>query len=279
MKISIITINYNNASGLERTVESIKAQKNKLFEYIVVDGESTDGSVEIINNHSNLINFIISEKDNGIYEAMNKGLRLATGAYCLFLNSGDWLVDENVVDYINYTIDDSCDIYYSDLLVSNCNKRHTIRYPKVLTVDYFLNNTISHQNSLIRTDLLRSVGGYLEQYRIVSDWYFYLHVANSKMGSFKHIDRPIAYYYHEGMSNRVENNQIKEKEHVACIELEFGILAKSILELIMYRSSIYGELSNTYNRPKSLEFVLRGYRYFARRFPCLTKKKSVSYIS
>jgi len=114
MKLSIITINYNNASGLRKTVESVLSQSTHDFEYIVVDGGSTDGSVEYLESQNSELktqNFsFISEKDNGIYNAMNKGIRMAQGEYLHFLNSGDWLADEKVVENMLKTLPD-CDIY------------------------------------------------------------------------------------------------------------------------------------------------------------------------
>ena len=101
MKLSIITINYNNAEGLRKTIESVLNQTSKEFEYIVIDGASADGSLETIQTFklSNLQTFkSISEPDSGIYNAMNKGIRMAQGEYIHFLNSGDWLVDERVVE-------------------------------------------------------------------------------------------------------------------------------------------------------------------------------------
>ena len=89
MKYSIITINYNNRDGLEMTINSVLEQTYKDFEYIIIDGGSTDGSLEVIKKHAAQIDYWVSEPDNGIYNAMNKGIRKATGDYLNFMNSGD----------------------------------------------------------------------------------------------------------------------------------------------------------------------------------------------
>lgn len=99
MKLSIITINYNNREGLRKTIESVVAQTTREFEYIVIDGGSTDGSVDVIKEFSDYIDYWVSEPDKGIYNAMNKGVKVAHGDYCQFLNSGDWLYDSNVEIY------------------------------------------------------------------------------------------------------------------------------------------------------------------------------------
>src|SRR5690349_12935935 len=90
-KLSIITVNLNNRAGLEKTILSVKRQTNRDFEYIVVDGASTDGSAELIKLHGDVISKSLSEKDAGIYDAMNKGIQMASGDYLQFLNSGDTL--------------------------------------------------------------------------------------------------------------------------------------------------------------------------------------------
>ena len=89
MKYSIITVNYNNKNGLEMTIKSVLGQTCKDFEYIIIDGGSTDGSVEVIKKYASRIDYWVSEPDKGVYNAMNKGIRKATGDYLNFMNSGD----------------------------------------------------------------------------------------------------------------------------------------------------------------------------------------------
>ena len=106
-KLSIITINRNNAAGLRKTIESVVSQTYTDFEYIIIDGASTDGSVEVIKEYAEATLpcgeglgerlYWVSEPDKGIYNAMNKGILKAQGEYLLFLNSGDWLVDKDVI--------------------------------------------------------------------------------------------------------------------------------------------------------------------------------------
>ena len=94
MRFSVITINYNNREGLNKTIKSVLCQSINDYEYIIIDGGSTDGSVDIINNNANFITYWVSEKDNGIYHAMNKGVAHAHGEYCIFMNSGDIFYNE-----------------------------------------------------------------------------------------------------------------------------------------------------------------------------------------
>ena len=91
--ISIITVNLNNLVGLKKTVNSVIEQKFTSYEFLVIDGESLDGSKEYLEEQKHRINLVVSEPDAGIYNARNKGIYASKGNYCLFLNSGDWLVD------------------------------------------------------------------------------------------------------------------------------------------------------------------------------------------
>ena len=99
-KLSIITVNRNNAGGLKKTIDSVTAQTYTGFEFIIIDGASEDDSPRIIREHAGRLSYWISEPDNGTYDAMNKGIRAATGEYCLFLNSGDFLIHPGVLEEI-----------------------------------------------------------------------------------------------------------------------------------------------------------------------------------
>ena len=111
--ISIITINYNNASGLEKTIRSVVEQTYNEYEYIIIDGASLDKSKEVIQEYQRYIDFWCSEKDSGIYNAMNKGIQKASGEYLLFLNSGDVLHNSAVLAAIHGFLSVQ-DILYGD---------------------------------------------------------------------------------------------------------------------------------------------------------------------
>ena len=98
MKLSIITINFNDREGLDKTIQSVINQAYKEFEYIVIDGASTDGSVDVIKKYADKLTHWVSEPDSGIYNAMNKGTQMASGEYCLYLNSGDFLAEDDVLE-------------------------------------------------------------------------------------------------------------------------------------------------------------------------------------
>lgn len=173
IKLSIITVNYNNCSGLHKTLVSVQKQTARdSFEFIIVDGKSTDGSLELINEYDTLlIDKWISESDNGIYEAMNKGISIAEGEYLLFLNSGDWLYNDFVIE--------SCLPYFkADIVYGNAwfkkGKREWVeKYPSKLSFYFFYQYTLNHQSTFIKASLFNDYGMYREDLKINSDWEFF----------------------------------------------------------------------------------------------------------
>ena len=202
MKLSIITVNKDNAEGLKRTMDSVAAQTCKEFEYIVIDGASIDGGLDIVREYRFGIPYRwVSEHDHGVYEAMNKGLRLAEGSYCLFLNSGDWLYDSSVVeDFINY--DCHADIVAGYESVPGRNRMFIPPTQEQLTYDYFVDNVLAHQSTFIRRELLLGYGGYNEEYRIVSDWEFWLKALIQGNATYEVFKRPVAVFDITGISNQ-----------------------------------------------------------------------------
>lgn len=174
-KLSIITINLNNAEGLEKTISSVINQSYSNFEYIVIDGGSTDGSVDVIRKYADKLTYCVSEPDSGIYNAMNKGIRKASGEYCQFLNSGDWLVAPDVTERMMEGMPD-CAIYYGNMITVQ-NGKHRVdkgfEGKPITLLDLFL-YTINHSPAYIRRDLFGKYGVYDETLKIVSDWKFYL---------------------------------------------------------------------------------------------------------
>jgi glycosyltransferase involved in cell wall biosynthesis len=171
MKLSIVTINYNNAEGLERTIRSVEAQARRGFEYIVVDGGSGDGSAEVIARHGGSIDRAIIGPDTGPFCAMNKGAVAASGEYLLFLNSGDALAGPDSLAPALPRLEGK-DFYYADALFSRGCHEWVNRFPDLLDFDYVLEGALNHQNTFVRRSYLAEMGGYDERFKIVSDWAF-----------------------------------------------------------------------------------------------------------
>ncbi len=216
-KISIITINFNDQVGLEKTYNSVINQSNKDFEYIVIDGGSSDGSKEFIEKNSDKFSYWISEKDSGVYNAMNKGVRAAKGDYILFLNSRDFLIDNTIIDKVLKSINTNFDIYYGNLLYS-LNDVNTQLWspPSTLSFSYFLSDSLPHPSSLIKRELFSKHFLYSENLKIVSDWEFYIFCICKMNVSYKHLNFTISNFDNSGISS-VKDNETKinlEKEQV-----------------------------------------------------------------
>ena len=259
-KLSIITINYNNAAGLRKTMESVLAQTSKDFEYIVVDGtapqppkggvsdraviESYVNSVEGQENGYMRCSFLssasgrrvgggfFSEPDNGIYHAMNKGIRMAQGEYIHFLNSGDWLVDKHVVeDMLNFLnpltpspsprgegLGVRCDVLIGNVIAVRPDGK--VRYKKNnpdVSLYTFYRGTIEHTSAYIRRDLFDKYGLYDENLKIVSDWKWYLQVVGLNNASVQFTDRYVTCFDTTGISStnlrldKAERRQVLEE--------------------------------------------------------------------
>ena len=182
MRLAVITINRNNAAGLERTMQSVLEQICKDFQYVVVDGASTDESVEVVKRlapeFGDRLKWI-SEPDKGIYNAMNKGIRMADGEYVEFLNSGDVLAAPDVVERMYKALEDND---YPSILYGNMLKDmpdRTILRDKCFAGEDisflgFYTGTLNHSPAYIKKDLFDKYGLYDESLKIVSDWKWYL---------------------------------------------------------------------------------------------------------
>ena len=154
MKYSIITVNYNNKEGLRNTIESVIHQTYRDFEFIVIDGGSTDGSAEVLKEYDSQITYWVSEKDKGIYNAMNKGIAKATGDYLNFMNSGDCFYDEGVLSRVAHVESDADFIVGRDYHFNERLQRgHASIQPPRTTMMHFFVATLDHQSSFIRREL------------------------------------------------------------------------------------------------------------------------------
>lgn len=184
MILSIVTINRNNASGLRNTMRSVLGQGYSNFEFVVVDGASTDGSVDVINEYASAFGGRlkwISEPDNGIYNAMNKGLSMASGEYVEFLNSGDCLIAADVTERMVQSLDANGHppILYGNMVKSfpdGKRLRDLCFAGKEISLLGFYTGTLNHSPAYIRKELFDRFGLYDESLRIVSDWKWYLQV-------------------------------------------------------------------------------------------------------
>ena len=198
MKLSIITINWNNREGLKMTMDNVLGQTARdQFEYIVVDGGAEDGSGEMLRQkYDGKLDKWISEPIKPIYKKMNMGVQMATGDYCLFLNSGDSLNDYDVVKDVLPSLDGSKDLVIGTIMEGT---RRT-RVPDDITFLWMYKASIPHNGAFIRRELLLQ-HPYDENLTIVSDWKFFLQVLILDNVSYTLIDRDIAYFDQTGISS------------------------------------------------------------------------------
>jgi len=231
LKLSIITINLNNAAGLFKTIESVFQQTSTDFEFIVVDGGSTDRSVEVIrefeNKRSNPSNNDIpdhfswtSETDKGIYNAMNKGIGIAKGEYIQFLNSGDCLATKEVTLEMMHSIPEGCNIFYGNMLKQLPDKKIRDRgfAGRMPTMLDFYTGTLNHSSSYIRKSLFDRYGLYDESLKIVADWKWFLNVIalNNIVPNYK--DSDVSVFDMTGIST-VNSELDKEERRQVLSEL------------------------------------------------------------
>ena len=216
MKLSIITINLNNKDGLRKTMNSVVYQTFTDYEWIVIDGGSTDGSKELIEQNANHISYWVSEPDRGIYNAMNKGICVAKGEYCLFLNSGDYLIDKNILQQaFDFHFEE--DVVWGYLNLDRGGYFEKGCSPKEISLRVFIEGTIHHTgNAFIRRDLFDDdrYGLYDETLKIVSDWKWFLQALGLGSATGRYIDMMMSVFDCSGISETQKELMIEERNKV-----------------------------------------------------------------
>jgi glycosyltransferase involved in cell wall biosynthesis len=227
VKISIVTVNYNDAAGLDKTIRSIFDQSYSAIEHVVVDGGSTDESMDVIDKWRDHLDGVISEPDQGIYDAQNKGIPLTSGSYLLFLNAGDFLVSPEVIEKFAGASDGS-DLLFGSLVVRKPGGECFLKEPIADARLQLIADTLWHPCTFISRELIESEGGYRDsQYRIAADYEFLLRSVFRRGASFMRLDFPVAEFNLDGISSDPSNwsNVVKEKKRAVrenlCISLMF----------------------------------------------------------
>jgi glycosyltransferase involved in cell wall biosynthesis len=234
LTLSIITINYNNLQGLKKTIASVVNQTWRDFEFIIIDGGSTDGSAPYIKSQTETIDYWVSEPDKGIYNAMNKGVKIAKGEYLLFLNSGDFLNSlTSLEDFINH-VDFKGDIIYGDYQFEDRRKN----YPDYLTPLYFLQGTLPHQSTFFRKKVFNEIGLFSEQYKIVSDRDFYIRCFLSNNFAFNHVSYPLTFFDLSGISNNISYEKKQMEENEMIFKNNYGIYYEDYKNMILLKKDI-----------------------------------------
>ena len=205
MRFSIITINFNNKDGLRRTINSVLCQTCTDYEFIIIDGGSTDGSVEVIKENESQISYWISEKDKGVYHAMNKGVAQAHGDYCIFMNSGDSFHSPNALNTVLG--------YQEDIICGQVSTFPSGHHKPTISLVDLLRISLPHQAMFIKRDLLIK-HPYDEEYKILSDWKFCIENLVIDNCSFRNIEVVIADYESGGISSNSNGLLAKERADI-----------------------------------------------------------------
>lgn len=236
-KLSIITINYNNFAGLEKTVSSVLEQSWKLFEYIVMDGGSTDGSKAFLETKTNNIDYWISEPDNGIYNAMNKGIAKASGEYLFFLNSGDHFINAHSLENAQQHLKVHDVIYFNINVIKN-GVSQILENPKKLSFEYLHHDLPCHQCTFIKRSAFETMGYYDENLKIVADWKWLIIALLKHNISYLHVNEVFSIFYNDGISSQETSRAIMETERQQVLEAEFPILMNDLKTIYEQKRTI-----------------------------------------
>ncbi len=229
-KVSIITVVYNGVKTLEQAIQSVLNQTYTNIEYVIIDGQSTDGTIDIIEKYKDKISYYVSEPDQGIYDAMNKGLATVSGDIIGILNSDDWY-DPNAVEYVmDCFADNDTDIVYggfkhveSDGIISS------VKTMAPLT-DLWYEILICHQAAFVKREIYKKMGVYSLDYKIAADYEFFLR-CYSKRVKFTYLEKELVYFRFTGISST---------KHLRCAE-EINQIALQYIEHVPDRQRLIDE--------------------------------------
>lgn len=213
-KLSVITICFNEVETIEKTLQSVFEQQFNDYEYIVIDGGSTDGTVDIIKKYSDNITRIISEPDLGIANAHNKGIQLSQGEYLCFLNGGDYLCNNYIFQRI-FSDELKADIIYGDIIfILKNGLKYRKKSPKSIKKNYMLIDCIPHPGTLIRKKLFNRIGNFDESYKIAADYDFFLRAIFDYKCNLKYMPFPFVVFNLQGISSLPieKNNSNNERK-------------------------------------------------------------------
>lgn len=236
--ITVITVVYNNVKDIEKTIKSVIEQTYKSIEYIVIDGGSTDGTLDIIKRYGNHISYWTSEPDKGIYDAMNKGIVHAKGEWISFMNAGDCFTSNHVLSQMAINLTPDIDILRGNIIrIYPHFKVKSVGVTKQTPslIDMF-KNTFHHQATLIRSSLFKKYGLYSLDYKLCSDWKFFFECIVLHHVKSKYVDITVARFQMDGASSN--HSLLYNKEQECYLKELYGEELFNLLqELNIYRKS------------------------------------------
>jgi len=232
-KVSVITVCLNSEKTIERTIKSVANQKYSNIEYIVIDGGSTDNTLIIIEKYKEIISNVISEKDEGIYDAMNKGIQQSTGEILFFLNSGDFFFNCNVVQAVikKFNTLNNIDILYGNFVCYNDQGMNVFMDQNFYDLGEIFANGICHQTIFVKKSVFKDGFAFNTKYRVFADYDWLLKVLTVGHKTIAHIPIPIALYLNGGFSD-IEGSKYQHERRE--INLKYQSLIEKNWVVIKY---------------------------------------------
>ena len=256
-KLSIITINLNNRDGLQKTIDSVVSQTYRDFEWIIIDGGSTDGSKDVIERYSEHIDYWVSEPDRGIYNAMNKGIRLSHGEYLHFLNSGDSFFDKNVLSNVIPLLAGK-DYYVGDEMRNGCLMEQNISTSQQIC-DTMIKKWIPHQTVFTNRRIYDTYGMYREDKKIVSDWWLFFKSIIIGDATVEKLPFTVDIFDTNGISSNCQLDNILAERQDFLSELP---RTRFLMDFYIYNYDILHALKSN----KIVFFIFRIYFWFYRKY-------------
>lgn len=239
LKISIIIATFNSGKTLKQTLDSIRYQTYKNIELIIIDGLSSDDTLDIIKEYSDVVTKCISEKDSGIYEAFNKGIKIATGDYICFIGSDDCYIDYNVFENIIVDFNSSCDMFsYPIVCIDEESGNEYVHSNNITKEDILTGNMLPHPGIFVKTQIMKKYM-FNEKNKIISDYEFLLRYLIDG-GVIEYHDYSVAYFSNSGVSNSMFNSELWKSgilEHLILyknLELEQKYFFKYLNQVFKY---------------------------------------------
>lgn len=246
---SIVTVVFNARDLIEKTMNTIFSQTFNDYEYIVIDGNSTDGTMSVIQKFRDKIDIVISEPDNGIYDAMNKAISMASGKYINFMNCGDYFVDSNVLQVVSEKISSNPDVAYGNTIINTIVGKYLIR-PEKVEDTIMKQMPFCHQSTFVKADVARQHPFDLS-YKVTADYNMFMQLYKEGK-TFLYIDYPIAIYQND--SEVVDHKSYKRVLEAARVNKMFKTRAKAYIRLVGgYLRSVL---------PDSIYRMYRKYKYY-----------------
>ena len=209
-KITIITVCFNAEKYIEQTINSVMSQKDCDFEYIIIDGASTDKTKHIIQQHESQITHWISEPDKGIADAMNKGVAFAAGEYVLFLHADDYLVNEEVLSKAISRMQANADIHAFDILFKTKDKK-ILKSTQAFGIRTYFKTPVMHQGAFCKKALFKQLGGFNTSFKIAMDYEFFYKAFQHKVIMTIHTDLIVSVMRDTGVSSRQDWPSLKQR--------------------------------------------------------------------